>query len=65
MTISCQSDCVPPVNSTDPGSPLVINATETDAELFVVLEGLNFQDCPRPLQFDELDSVLITDCTFR
>ena len=33
-------------------------------ELFVEIEGVKFHNCPRPLRFDTMDYVGISNCTF-
>ena len=50
-----------------PTVPLMFGRKEGErGELAVVLlRGIKFQDCPRPLQFDDLDRVTITNCWFR
>ena len=46
--------------------PLTFNKhVNGSGEAFVFLEGISFEDCIRPLQFDELDSVSIVNCSFR
>ena len=66
VNITCQSQCSGAVNETvASGSPLAFHKNGTSRSSFVTLEGITFQDCPLPLQFDDLDSATITDCTFR
>ena len=36
-----------------------------DRQTHVSLDGITFEDCERPLQFDELMSVTFTNCSFR
>ena len=35
------------------------------SQVSVVLDGLKFEDCARPIQFDNLDRVAISNCWFR
>ena len=70
VTVSCSGQTQPSrANSSctlDPTVPLMFGRGEGDrSEVAVVLDGIRFQDCPRPLQFDDLDRVTITDCWFR
>ena len=37
----------------------------SEDEFFVQLSGINFESCPRPIQFDNMDYVGISNCNFR
>ena len=78
VTMSCSGHgSIQPTSSMQPNSscatitsgptvPLMFGRNEGErGELAVLLRGIRFQDCPRPLQFDDLDRVTITDCWFR
>jgi hypothetical protein len=75
VTVSCSGQTQPTLGSVQPNSscaaagptvPLMFGRDEGErGELDVVLRGIRFQDCPRPLQFDDLDRVTIVDCWFR
>ena len=67
VTITCQSQCseTPTFENVISGSPLAFHKNETSRFSFVILEGIKFQDCLLPLQFDDLDNATIRDCTFR
>ena len=75
VTVSCSDQTQPSRTavpksscaSTDPTVPLMFGRSEGRdwGEVVVVLDGIGFQDCPRPLQFDDLDRVTITDSWFR
>ena len=63
--------CQPTVNETlVTNSPLwfqrpsSFSPHSSNGELFVQLEGVRFQNCPRPLRFDTLDYVGISNCSF-
>ena len=49
------------------GSPFWLSRDPADGtgEFFVHLEGISFQKCGRPLQFDAMDYVGISRCNFR
>ena len=67
VIISCSGLAQPNrVNSScasDPTVPLMFGKEK--GEVSVLLDGVWFQDCPRPLQFDNLDRVTIINCLFR
>ena len=68
VTVSCSGQTGQPnrVNSScaaDLTVPLMFGKERGDVS--VLLDGVRFQDCPRPLQFDDLDHVTITNCWFR
>ena len=45
--------------------PLMFNKSDEEDESVVVLDGVKFQGCPRPFQFDNIDQVVIRNCWFR
>ena len=71
VTVSCsgqitQSSRVNSSSSCSATVPLMFGRGEGERiEVTVVLDGIRFRDCPRPVQFDDLDRVTITDCWFR
>ena len=70
VTVSCsgqtQSSRVNSSCAAGPTVPLTFCRGESErGEMAVVLDGIRFQDCPRPLQFDDLDRVTIVNCWFR
>ena len=65
VTITCKSSCQEKANCTR-SAPLVFNRKEgNNGEVAVTLEGLRFEDCACPFQFDNLDQVTISNCWFR
>ena len=46
-------------------SPGTGEGTDKDGEFFVQIEGVHFEKCQRPLQFDAMDYVGIANCSFR
>ena len=70
VTVSCSDPQPYLVNSNCTGVSATLRFNKSDEEgaggkVVVVLDGVGFQDCPRPFQFDNLDRVTITDCWFR
>ena len=65
VSITCQSQCGTASENVVSGSPLAFHKNGTLQSSFVTLEGITFQDCLLPLQFDDLDNATISDCTFR
>lgn len=67
VTVTCESECMNKTNITY-GSPLWFQRNTTSSaevgEFFVQLEGISFESCQRPLQFDAMDYVGISNCTF-
>ena len=59
VTLHCEDD---PVSNT---SHAPLKMSRTSGVMFVLLDGVVFEDCSRPLQFDNLDRVSITNCVFR
>ena len=68
VNITCQPQCseTATLENVYSGSPLAFYKNNgTSQSSFVVLEGITFQDCPLPLQFDDLDNVTLRTSTFR
>lgn len=67
VSVINQSGCVPMTELTT-GSPLWFQRSATSSpevgEFFVQLDGISFEGFPRPLQFDAMDYVGISNCTF-
>ena len=68
VTITCQPD-----EAVSTGSPLWLQrysafsshpSPPSPSEFFVQIEGVNFESCQRPLQFDAMDYVGISNCNF-
>ena len=78
VTITCVSECAgEPEDSTSPlwfqrnsafSSHLSLNSSSAtsgeDGEFFVQMEGVSFESCQRPLRFDAMDYVGISNCSF-
>ena len=64
VRVTCESECVNTTNITS-SSPLWFQRSSPEGgEFFVQLEGISFESCPRPLQFDAMDYVDISNCNF-
>lgn len=56
----------PSCTGVDLGPPLMFGKSGSEGDrVSVVLDGLRFEDCARPFQFDNLDHVAVTNCWFR
>ena len=69
VVIECKTSQVKP-NPTcvgvDLGPLLMFGKSGREGDkVSVVLDGLRFEDCARPFQFDNLDHVAVTNCWFR
>ena len=50
----------------DLSPPWMFNKSDREGDkVSVVLDGLRFEDCAHPLQFDNLDHVTVNNCWFR
>ena len=68
VNITCQPQCseTETLENVYSGSPLAFyKKNGTSQSSFVILEGITFQDCPLPLQFDDLDNVTLRTSIFR
>ena len=65
VTFTCLSNCTTGSQAVVDGSPLAFESNSVTGSRFVVMEGITFEDCWRPLQFDAINNVTISDCTFR
>ena len=65
VTFTCLSNCMTGSQAVVGSSPLAFESNSKAGARFVVMEGVAFEDCQRPLQFDALNNVTINNCSFR
>ena len=65
VTFTCLSNCMTGSQAVVGSSPLAFESNSEAEARFVVMEGVEFEDCQRPLQFDAFNNVTINNCSFR
>ena len=65
VTFTCLSNCMTRSQAIVGRSPLAFESNGVAGARFVVMEGIAFQDCQRPLQFDAVNDVTINNCSFK
>lgn len=63
-TCACetQDTLSPPDSSAVP--MMVFNSSQVQEDMFVKISGIEFRNCSRQLQFNNVDSLSVTDCQF-
>lgn len=67
VTVSCKSSLFMNTNSSCTSSSALIfvkGGGERD-KVWVAMDGVKFEDCQRPFQFDDMDHVTFINCSFR
>lgn len=64
VVVTCKTSRL--VKNPSCGPPLMFGKSGREGgKVSVVLDGLRFEDCARPFQFDNLDHVAVSNCWFR
>ena len=65
VTVSCAPSQLKKSSCIESNPLMFVKRDGERGRVSVVMEGLKVVDCPRPFQFDDLDSIVISNCWFR